>query len=183
VGGGERFDALTRLFAGSMSRRQAMKLALGGTLGTVGVLALQQGTAIAECDAAACAATGGTCCPATTFGAAFCSPAGTTCCGALACTDTLQICCPGTSPFTGTRLAAPFCATVPGFVSPVCCGAVSCQPPDQKCVQGPGDTTCCLPASAPAGTTCCGNLPNGCAPGQACQEYPPGTFTCIPVVS
>jgi hypothetical protein len=185
VASGERFDAITRLFGGTMSRRQAMKLAVGGALGTVGLVALQQKTANAACSSQTCIAPN-FCCPDTPFGAGTCAPPTfPQCCGTTSCAAApAQQCCPGTNPFAPfNQIVPPFCATgTPAQIQ--CCGNIACVVGPSFCAAGPNNTTCCLPAAAPAGSTCCGNLPFGCPPGKTCTQYPVGVFTCTsPVVS
>jgi hypothetical protein len=182
VGSGERFDSITRMFGANLSRRQAVKLAIGGALGSAGVVAFQQGTANAQCLAGTCPTPGQTQCCDTTFGPQ-CFPTGSICCGNTACpplvegppgTFTGGQCCPGGT-FGGTTWG-PFCATasvVNGQQQIFCCGPIACTSVT-RCA-GPG---CCVPVALPVGTTCCG--PNFCAPGTVCVQYPPGNFQCVP---
>ncbi len=178
VGSGERFDSITRLFGAKVSRRQAVKLAVGGALGTAGVVALQQGTASAQCNAAQCAVLGGTCCPNTVFGEGVCAtPAFPQCCGTQACAPApFQQCCSGF--LAGVQWSPPFCG--PGSpATHTCCGPIVCVNVVSFCV-GTGPTApCCLPAAAPANAVCCGPLPFGCAPPNVCVQYPPGQFQCV----
>src|SRR5437763_2453938 len=184
VGSGERFDSITRLFGSNLSRRQAMKLAVGGALGTVGVVALTQRAADAACVAAGpgqnCFAPN-FCCPDTPFGQGTCAPPTfPQCCGTASCAAApLQQCCSGN--LGGKQFSDPFCG--PGSpATHTCCGSIVCVNLASVCV-GLGPTApCCLPPAAPAGSVCCGPLPFGCPPGTTCVEYPPGTFNCNPVV-
>jgi len=96
-------------------------------------------------------------------------PAFPVCCGDNSCSSD-AVCCSGV--LDEVQYSAPFCA-LPGGQ---CCGAIVCAP-GTRCEAGVG-ATCCLPESAPAGSSCCGNLPNGCPPGTTCVESPPGTFSC-----
>jgi hypothetical protein len=180
VASGERFDSITRLLGGHLSRRQAIKLAIGGAVGTVGVVALQQRAADAACTQGVNCFAPSVCCPNTPFGDGVCAPpAFPQCCGTSSCAAfPTQQCCPGTNPANPAQsLSAPFCAPGPPVV---CCGPIACAP-GARCV-GTGLTApCCLAAAAAEGSTCCGPLPLGCPAGSTCIEYPPGTFNCSPV--
>ena len=178
MGSGERFDSITRLFGSNLSRRQAMKLAVGGALGTVGVVALTQRAADAACVAGVNCFAPNSCCPNTVFGDGTCAPPTfPQCCGTSSCAAApSQQCCPGS--LGGIQFSPPFCA--PG--APVfCCGPIACTPATTCVATGVG-APCCLSILAPANSTCCGPLPLGCPPGTTCVEYPPGTFNCNPVV-
>lgn len=174
---GERFDEITRLFGGSLSRRQAFKLAVGSALGTVGLVALRQQSADAACTAGVNCFPPNSCCPDTQFGAGACAPpAFPQCCGAVSCAPAPgQQCCPGS--LGGVQYTPPFCA--PG-ASVSCCGPLACIPASVCTATGVG-APCCLPVSGPQGSTCCGPLTFGCPPGTTCSTYPIGTFTCVPV--
>jgi hypothetical protein len=173
VASGERFDSITRLFGGNLSRRQALKLAIGGAVGTVGVVALQQRSADAACIAGTNCFAPNFCCPNTVFGSGTCAPPTfPQCCGTTSCAAApTQQCCPGTDPLNpAIQVTPPFCA--PGSPPAIfCCGAIACTSAT-RCAS----SDCCVPISFPVGTTCCG--PTFCAPGQTCVQYPPGTFIC-----
>jgi hypothetical protein len=177
---GERFDAMTRVLGSGMSRRQAFKLAVGGALGTAGVLALQQRAADAACTQGVNCFGPSVCCPDTSFGAGTCAPpAFPQCCGTTSCGPApSQQCCSGN--LNGTQYTAPFCA--PGSPATVtCCGPIACVASVTRCVATGPTAPCCLPLAAPPGSTCCGSVPNGCPPGTVCNTYPPGSFSCEPV--
>ncbi len=177
VGSGERFDSITRMFGANLSRRQAVKLAIGGALGSAGVVAFTQRTAGAVCTAANCPPPN-FCCPNTSFGEGTCAPPTfPQCCGVTSCAPApFQQCCSGN--LGGTQFSPPFCA--PGTpATHICCGPIVCVAGVSVCVAGGPTAPCCLPAAAPAGSTCCGPLPFGCGPGTVCVQYPPGTFQCV----
>lgn len=161
MGSGERFDSISRMLGGSMSRRRALKMAFGGVAGVAGtsaMVAFNSGVASAQCNPGC---PGGLqCCTTNTApNAPFCAPVSYACCGNQACPPGEQCC--------GTAVPN-FCAPPPPVF---CCGRFAC-PPVTKCC-----TTGSEPHCEPAIFTCCGNT--SCPPGFVCQGYPaPGV--CVP---
>jgi hypothetical protein len=164
VGTSERFDSVTRILGSGMSRRKAIKYALGGAMGlasTGAVIAVQQGTAGAQCNPG-CGVDQQCCTTNVSPAAPFCAPDTAQCCGNQACLPPQQCC---------TTAVPNFCA--PPDWAAFCCGRFACVI---------GVTQCCTtgtePHCEPASFTCCGNT--SCGPGYVCQGYPsPGV--CVPV--
>ena len=163
MGSGERFDSISRLLGGAVSRRKALKLGLGGVAGVAGttaVVALGSGVASAQCNPGC--ATGQQCCQTNTApNSPFCAPTTYQCCGNQACPPGTSQCC--------TTAVPNFCAPPPPVF---CCGRFACPPLTQCC------TTGSEPHCEPANFTCCGNT--SCPPGYVCQGYP-APSTCVPV--
>ena len=154
MGSGERFDSIARILGGNLSRRKALKLALGGAAGmasTSALLVATQGTAGAVC-LPGCAPTQQCCSTNVLPTPSFCAPLTSVCCGNSACVIGQQCC---------TTATPNFCA--PAFV--VCCGSQACVPFVSQCC-----TTGSAPHCEPALFQCCGNV--SCPPGQTCQGYP-----------
>lgn len=155
MGSGERFDAIARVLGGTVSRRRALKMAVGGAAGMAGasaMVALNGGVASAAC-VPGCGQ-GQQCCTTNTPpNTNFCAPATYTCCGNEACPPGVFQCC--------TTAVPNFCAAV----GTVCCGRFACpQIVSQCCVTGTE------PHCEPAIFQCCGDT--SCPPGQTCVGYP-----------
>jgi hypothetical protein len=164
VASGERFDAITRLFGSTLSRRQAIKMAIGGAVGGAGLVALQQGTASAACTAGSCTTAPLTQCCDNGAGFICCPPAPTGPGG------TGFACCPPN--VYGGAFCRTSSLTGPGGTdAEFCCFNIGCTIALPVCCQGITTAFC-----VPTGFTCCGQT--ACPPGQACANYPPGVFTC-----